>query len=181
VKRLGPPTGDGALLRLLAIGHALAGAAVYRGELRSIGQDGILAGVPYRGPKATAFWFMVPSPLLWAIGRLIGKAEEAGDWKAVRDAQRVGLVSASIAVICLPISGFWLWLAISARGLWRTRVPPRPGGWFRRRPGCRKGASSWAVRGRLSRAPDSVEQLTIQWYEPDLPDPALLGVDAVDA
>jgi Family of unknown function (DUF6463) len=110
MKRLAARSGDGVLLRRLAVAHTLVGFAFYRGELRSIGRDGVLAGVPYRGPKATAFWFLIPSPLVWIIGRLVSDAEETEDWSAVRTAHRVSLVSAAAAIFCMPVSGFWGWL-----------------------------------------------------------------------
>jgi Family of unknown function (DUF6463) len=119
MKALDRLPGEGLQLRLLAIAHTLAGIAFYRRELRSIGRAGVFAAVPYRGDRSTAFWFLVPSPLVWVIGRLVSDAEEAGDWPAVRRAHRVSLVSAVIAILCLPGSGFWGWLAISARGLQR--------------------------------------------------------------
>jgi hypothetical protein len=130
VRRLAPLPGDGVLLRLLALGHALVGLVLFRRELRSIGRGGIVAAVPFRGPKSTAFWFFVPSPLVWIVGRMVGDAEAAGDWPAVQRAHRLSLFSATAAVLCMPVSGFWGWLAISARGLWRARkeadADPRP-------------------------------------------------------
>ena len=120
MRRLDSLPGEGALLRLLAVGHALVGTVLYRRELRSIGRDGIVAAVPFRGPKSTAFWFLVPSPLVWVVGRLVGDAEATGDWAAVRRAHRLSLLSAAAAILCMPISGFWGWLAISARGIWRA-------------------------------------------------------------
>jgi hypothetical protein len=114
--------GDGALLRVLALAHAIVGVGIYHRELRSISGSRIFAGVPYRGPKATAFWFLVPSPLVWIIGRLISDAEHAERWGAVRAAHRISLISAAAAIVCMPISGFWGWLAISARGLGRSRA-----------------------------------------------------------
>lgn len=115
-RRPGLP-GNGRLLQLVALGHALVGSAVYREELRTIAGDGIAGAIPYRGPKATAFWFLSPSPLLWVLGGLMRRAEEAGDGQALREASRVSLASAIVAVVCLPASGFWAWLAISLRGL----------------------------------------------------------------
>jgi Family of unknown function (DUF6463) len=109
--------GNGHLLQLVALAHTAVGAVFYRDELRAIGRDGVAGAVPNRGPKATAFWFLVPSPLLWILGRLLHRAEDAGDVEAVRSASQIGLASALIAVICLPISGFWAWVAISLRGL----------------------------------------------------------------
>jgi hypothetical protein len=108
---------NGRLLQLVAVAHAAVGAAFYREELQAIGRDGVAGAVPYRGPKATAFWFLVPSPLLWILGRLLSKAEDAGDAKALRSASRLGLASALLAVLCLPVSGFWAWVIISLRGL----------------------------------------------------------------
>jgi uncharacterized membrane protein YhaH (DUF805 family) len=102
----------------------MVGICLFRRELRSIGRDGLFGAVPYRGPKATAFWFLVPSPLIWIIGGLVSRAEMAGDRAALRRAHRLSLLSAAIAVLCMPVSGFWGWLAVSARGL---RDCGRPG------------------------------------------------------
>ena len=121
MRRLDSLPNEGALLRLLGVGHALVGIVLYRRELRSIGRAGVVAAVPAGGPKSTAFWFLVPSPLVWVVGRLVSDAEAAGDWAAVHRAHRLSLFSAAAAVLCMPVSGFWGWLAISARGLWRTR------------------------------------------------------------
>jgi hypothetical protein len=112
---------NGRLLQLVALAHTAVGIVFYRRELRSIARDGIVGGVPYRGPKATAFWFLVPSPLIWLDGMLVRRAEAAGDLSTLRSANGIGLVSAAIAVICMPISGFWGWLAISVRGLWQAQ------------------------------------------------------------
>jgi hypothetical protein len=109
--------GNGRLLQVVALGHTAVGSVFYREELRTIVGDGIAGAISYRGPKATAFWFFLPSPLLWVLGGLMRRAEEAGDGQALREASRVSLASAIVAVICLPISGFWAWLAISLRGL----------------------------------------------------------------
>jgi hypothetical protein len=113
--------GNGRLLQLVGLGHALVGAAVYREELKEIGSERVVASIPYRGPKATAFWFMVPSALIWIIGGLVHKAERAGDAEALREAHRVSLASAIVATACVPVSGFWAWIAISLRGLHAAR------------------------------------------------------------
>jgi hypothetical protein len=113
--------GTGRLLRWLSLAHAVVGAAFYRRELAAIARDGVVAAVPYRGPKATAFWFLIPSPLLWMAARLIGEAEESGDADALRTVHRVGLASALVCVVCMPVSGFWGWLVLSLRGLREAR------------------------------------------------------------
>jgi hypothetical protein len=109
--------GNGRLLQLLALAHTAVGAVFFHDELGRIAHDGVAGAVPYRGPKATAFWFLVPSPLLWILGRLLNRAEEAGDTQALQSASRAGLASALLAVLCLPVSGFWVWVGISLRGL----------------------------------------------------------------
>ncbi len=108
---------NGRLLQVVALAHTAVGAVFYRQELRQVAADGVVNSVPYRGPKATAFWFLVPSPLLWILGRLLSDAEEAADAEALRNASRVGLASSVLAVLCMPVSGFWAWIAISLRGL----------------------------------------------------------------
>jgi hypothetical protein len=113
--------GTGRLLQLIACGHVGVGSALYRRELREIGQEGILGAVPYRGPRATAFWFLVPSPLLWMLGRLLGRAEAAGDAEMLRSVSLLGVLCAPIAIACVPLSGFWGWLAVSLRGLREAR------------------------------------------------------------
>lgn len=108
----------------MALAHTAVGAVLFRDELQAIGRDGVAGAVPYRGPQATAFWFLVPSPLLWILGRLLSAAEQAGDQEALRSASRLGLASALLAALCLPISGFWAWVAISLRGLRDARRMP---------------------------------------------------------
>lgn len=108
---------NGALLRLLALGHAGVAATVYGEELRAIGREGVVGAVPYRGAKATAFWFLAPAPVLWIVGDLLSRAERAGDQRALRRTSLLGLACALLAGVCVPVSGFWMWAAISLRGL----------------------------------------------------------------
>jgi hypothetical protein len=89
-------------------------------------ETGVIAAVPYRGPKAAVFWFLIASPLIWAIGQLITDTEASHDWAAARRAHRLGLASAAGATVLVPISGFWGWLAISARGVRRARAMSAP-------------------------------------------------------
>jgi len=114
--------GEGTLLRLLGLAHAIVGIALYRREIRAIGAEGVLAGIPYRGPKATPFWFLMQTPMIWIVAGLVGKAEEAKDWRSLRTAHRVSAASALVAIVLLPVSGFWGWLAVSLRGLRRVRA-----------------------------------------------------------
>jgi hypothetical protein len=118
------PPGNGQLLQWLALAHTLVGVVFYRKELRAILRDGVVAAVPNRGPKATAFWFLIPSPPLWLAGRLLNGAEEADDMEALRTASRLGLACSLVCIACMPVSGFWGWLLISVRGLRQARRMP---------------------------------------------------------
>ena len=113
--------GNGAALRLLAVGHAVTGAVLYRNALRSIARDGVVGTVPYRGPKATAFWFIMPSATTWLVGRLVSRAEEAQDEEALRAAGRIGVVTAAVGTACMPVSGFPLLFLVALRSLRQTR------------------------------------------------------------
>jgi hypothetical protein len=115
------PRGGG-LLRRLAFAHAAFGIAFYRRELRAIARAGIVGAVPLRGPKSTAFWFLMPAPALWMAGRAASVAEEAHDAEALRAAHRVGLATALTGIACMPVSGFWLFALISLRGLREARA-----------------------------------------------------------
>jgi uncharacterized protein DUF6463 len=115
------PLSNGRLLQAVAVGHTAVAAAMYPRELRAIARDGVVAAVPHRGAKSTAFWFLVPSPLMWIAGDLLRTAEANGDTATLRRASRLGLASAAICTACMPISGFWTWLIISIRGLRQAR------------------------------------------------------------
>jgi len=112
----------GALLRAIALAHAAVGAIVYRPELCDIAEDGVLGAVPYRGARATAFWFLVPSPLLWVLGGLLTRAERAGEVRYVRSANRLGALTALAGAMLLPLSGFWGLLVICLRGMLRSHA-----------------------------------------------------------
>jgi Family of unknown function (DUF6463) len=112
---------NGRLLQLLAFAHALVGVVFFRRELRTIRRNGVARAIPMRGDEATAFWFLIPTPLLWIAGRLLDRAEAEGDARALREASGVGLASALLAALMLPVSGFWGWVAVSMRGLHDAR------------------------------------------------------------
>jgi hypothetical protein len=116
---------EGILLRALAAVHALVGLIVFRRELGVQRRRGFLGRVPIRGSRATPFWFLLASPLVWVIGGLIGEAEEREDWPALRRAHEQSLAAAVLCCLCLPVSGFWGWLLISWRGLRHARQGER--------------------------------------------------------
>jgi hypothetical protein len=84
-------------------------------------REGVIGTVEFHGPNAEAFWFMAPALPLFMAGELVHEAEVAGDAEALRKASRLGVAGALISSICMPVSGFWVWLGISIRGLMRAR------------------------------------------------------------
>jgi Family of unknown function (DUF6463) len=112
---------DGRLLQVLAVIHTVVGSFIYRPELRDIAARRFVGAAGYRGGRASAFWFLVPSPLLWIIGDLLHRAERDGDIAARRRSNSIGLGAAVAATMALPRSGFWGWIVISVRGLIRAR------------------------------------------------------------
>ncbi|HEY2479657.1 MAG TPA: DUF6463 family protein [Solirubrobacterales bacterium] len=113
---------NGRLLQLIALGHAVVGALVYPRELGEIGRRRLVGSVGFRGGRSSAFWFMAPAPLLWMLGGLLHRAERADDADALRSTSATSLICAVIATICMPVSGFWLWIGVSARGLRDART-----------------------------------------------------------
>ncbi len=110
----------GMLIQLAAIGHAAVGARLYREELRAIVNEGCLGAVPYRGSRATAFWFLMSAPAWWLIGRLVSAAEDGQEETVLRVARSTSLATATVGVICVPVSGFWALLLISLRSISRA-------------------------------------------------------------
>lgn len=109
--------GTGRALQLLALGHTAVGAIVYRSELAEIGRRRLLGSVGFRGDRSNAFWFLAISPVLWMAGRLLHRAEAAGDAEALRAASRTGLAVGTVGALAMPVSGFWSLIAIALRGL----------------------------------------------------------------
>lgn len=104
----------GRALQGIALAHAIVGVTAHRDSLRSIVGDGVMAAVPDRGDRATAFWFLSVSPLLWTTGRLLRSAEESADHAALRSVGVVVAGTGLVGIVTMPVSGFW---AVAAAGL----------------------------------------------------------------
>jgi hypothetical protein len=98
--------------------------ALHRAPLADVLGRGVVAAVPDFGDRATAFWFVAASPLLWVSGRLLRAAEAHGDHRAQRDAGRVLAAVGAIGAAAMPVSGFWSLVAVGLRAAARPR-PPR--------------------------------------------------------
>ncbi len=105
-------------LQVLGVAHAGVGATLYREALVDIARSNLVSSVPDWGDKATAFWFMAASPMLWLSGRLLRSAESAGDLNAQRAAGSVLTAAGVIGSAAMPRSGFW---GVAAVGLFALR------------------------------------------------------------
>lgn len=109
----------------MAIAHAGVGMALYRDVLVDITGRTLVASIPDRGDKATAFWFMVGGPTLWLGGRLLRSAESSDDLSAQRAAGVVLTATGAIGAAAMPLSGFWAVAAVGVgalrRGMHRQR------------------------------------------------------------
>ena len=77
---------------------------------------------PDSGPRAEAFWFATPAPLLWAVGADLRDAERCGDRERQRRLARVLAGVGAGGALLMPVSPFWLLLAAGAASWWRSRA-----------------------------------------------------------
>ena len=111
--------GPGRWLRVLGLGHTALGAWIYRDvlaetahEVRSRGPAALVGAVPFRGDRATAFWFLLAGPALWTVGRTL----RPGDRVAAGALAATGVAGS----VLLP-GGF---PAVAALGAWAALAPP---------------------------------------------------------
>jgi len=102
----------GRLLQGIAVLHAALGLWSGRGPLAAIVRDGVLGAVDPFPDRRLAFWFLLASPVLWTLGRLIA-------WTSARGGPpgflgRELLVMAAVCCALMPVSGSWLLLAPAA-------------------------------------------------------------------
>ena len=107
-------------LQLVGAAHGGVAAASYRDVYAEIARRGLLASVPDRGDRATAFWFAVGAPSMWIGGRLLRSAEATDDGPAQRAAGRVLLAVGLTGGALNPLSGFWALAAVGYASLKRA-------------------------------------------------------------
>ena len=108
---------------MLGVAHAGVGATLYREALVDIARSKLVSSVPDWGDKATAFWFVAASPMVWPRGRLLRSAESAGDLNAQRAAGSVLTAAGVIGSAAMPRSGFWGVAAVGLFALRRSSLP----------------------------------------------------------
>ena len=96
------------------IGHTVVGLFLFRQPLAAIFGDGVINAIGAgQFDRAAAFWFLLFSPICVALGQIVDQALERGDRRTLRivggNLLGIGIVGAAI----MPISGFWLVIAIA--------------------------------------------------------------------
>jgi|SRR5215470_4942715 len=103
----------GRLLKLTAFGHALIGVVLFRAPLADIVGAGVLNTVAWQLDRQAAFWFLLFSPICYALGQIVDRAIERRDSRllAIVGWHLLGVGVAGAAL--MPVSGFWLIIAIA--------------------------------------------------------------------
>jgi len=104
-----------------ALGHALVGVAVFHEALADIARDGFVNAihpqllergiVPYFDREA-AFWFILYTPILVLIGLVTRRALEVRDVVLLRFVGWTLLATGGVGAVAMPISGFWIVVAL---------------------------------------------------------------------
>ena len=99
----------GRLLKVTAVGHALVGLALFHAVLLDIAGDGVLGTVGAQLDRQAAFWFLLFSPVCFALGQIV----ERGDRRTRAIVGWNLLLIGGIGAAMMPVSGFWIVLAIA--------------------------------------------------------------------
>lgn len=111
------PRASGRWLIILGALHLLYGGVAFAGALADIGGDGLLNTVDGHDDREAAFWYFVSGLLIGLLGFLAVWAEaRTGTLPRFLGWSLVGLGVAG--VVLMPISPFWVVIAIGALLLW---------------------------------------------------------------
>lgn len=114
---------------LIATGirHAAVGLVLFRQPIADIVREGVLNTVRGQVDREAAFWFLLFSPVCVALGQLVNRAVEHGDAPLLRSLGVALLVISVVGIAFMPVSGFWIVLAIAALMLRAGRAMGAPG------------------------------------------------------
>ena len=102
------------LLMATGVGHTVVGLLLFREPLALILRDGVLNSIHYpQFDRSAAFWFLLFSPVLFALGQLTDHAVRRGDVATLRIIGWYLLAIGVVGAIIMPLSGFWLVIAIA--------------------------------------------------------------------
>lgn len=109
--------------------HALGGIILYYPQWQEIAQAGwfnVVAPDPFTPifSRETAFWFILLSPFIYLVGELCLWAHRQKLTLPI-SVGIILLITISIALFLMPISGFWLGLPPSIMMFYSSKIPQR--------------------------------------------------------
>jgi Family of unknown function (DUF6463) len=103
----------GSLLMATGIGHALVGVVLFYDPLAAILREGFFNAITPHMDREAAFWFLLLSPVLFLFGQVVNRAVEHRDAPLLNLFGWHVLVLGVVGAMVLPISGFWILIAIA--------------------------------------------------------------------
>ena len=117
----------GRLLIGVGAGHLVVGVMAFHAPLAAIFRDRVVNAVPLGVDfdRQAAFWFLFASPVTFLLGQLTSHALAQRDAYSVRVVGWNLLGMGVVGVSVMPISGFWLLLALAPLFLREARALQR--------------------------------------------------------
>lgn len=110
------------LLMLTGVGHTLLGLVLFRAPLGAIVNEGVVSTIRYgQFDRATAFWFLLFGPACILLGQLVGHAITRGDRRTLTLIGWNLLAMGVGGALIMPISGFWILIALAPLILHQAR------------------------------------------------------------
>jgi hypothetical protein len=103
------------LLVAIGVGHALLGPLVFREPLGAMLREGLVNTIGPVGDfdREAAFWFLVFSATLILWGQLVAHAQARGDARVLAVVGWNMLAVGAIGALVMPVSGFWMVVALA--------------------------------------------------------------------
>ena len=104
-------------LKVTAVGHTLVGLILFAEPLQATVREGIVGAIVPHFDRVAAFWFLLFSPALYMLAQVIDRAVASRTPEVVRVVSWYLLVLGIIGAVMIPLSGFWLLMAIGLLGI----------------------------------------------------------------
>jgi hypothetical protein len=96
------------------IGHTVVGLILFREPLAAMVRQGVANTIHYgQFDRAAAFWFLLFSPICFALGQIVAHAIERNDARTLRLIGWYLLAMGVVGATVMPISGFWIVIVIA--------------------------------------------------------------------
>lgn len=105
----------GRLLIGVGVGHLIVGIALFHAPLAAVVRDGVVNTIPLGTDfdRQAAFWFLFATPVTFLLGQLANRALVRSDAPSVRTIGWYLVGMGIVGVTMMPLSGFWLLLALA--------------------------------------------------------------------